>query len=172
MTLGALFTKYESDKDTAHSYGPFYEELLAPMRDFATSVLEVGIAGGGSLRAWRDWFPNAVIVGIDNHAELVHETRVESFRADSTSEEEINAALGDRTFDLIVDDGCHWENEQKLTFALLWPRLRPNGIYCIEDIQSEASFDTFRAMGGEIFDRRPVQNRGDDILAVFRKPPE
>lgn len=172
MTLGTLFTQYGSDKDTAHSYGPFYEELLSPIRESVTAVLEVGIARGGSLRAWRDWFPHAVVVGIDNHADLVHEDRIESFRADSTSEDELMAALGDRTFDLIVDDGCHWENEQKLTFALLWPRLRPGGMMIIEDIQSEASFDTFRGMGGEIVDRRPVQNRGDDILAVFRKPPE
>lgn len=168
--LGELFTRYGSDKNSAHSYGPFYEELLEPIREKVTSVLEVGIASGASLRAWRDWFPNALIVGLDHHADLFAEPRIECVRANSLVREQVDAVLGDRTFDLIVDDGGHWLEEQLPTWENLFHRVRPGGWYVVEDLQSDGAVEKFRELGAEIFDRRSVQCRGDDILALFRKP--
>src|SRR5271165_6687368 len=53
------------DKGTAHSYIDVYAELLAPMRERAVEVLEIGVGPEAlSLRLWRAFFPRALIVGI------------------------------------------------------------------------------------------------------------
>jgi hypothetical protein len=38
-----------TDKQTIHSYGPVYEALLSPLTDKACTILEVGVAHGGSM---------------------------------------------------------------------------------------------------------------------------
>lgn len=170
MTLGCLFTKYGSDKDTHHSYGDFYDEILAPYRETATAVLEIGILGGGSLRAWRDWFAAAWVYGVDHHADLVDEHRVASFRADSTDPGQMAAVAPGVEFDVVVDDGCHWFPEQRATWENLWPRVKPGGVYVVEDVQNDNWIEEFRNLGFEIHDRRGVKYRADDVLAVMRKP--
>lgn len=169
--IGDLMTVYGSDKDTVHSYGQFYDDLLSGRE--ITAMLEVGVLGGSSLRAWRAFFPAAVtVVGMDIDAPSFEIDGVQLVQADSTREDEVNLALGQATFDLIVDDGCHWEKEQLQTWELLYPRVRPGGVYVVEDIQQIESGKQFESRGAEIHDRRSIRYRGDDILAVFRKPKE
>ncbi len=60
--IGGLFTAHGSDKQTLGKYGRLYDALLAPIRDTAAWVLELGVLGGASLRAWRDYFPHGRIV--------------------------------------------------------------------------------------------------------------
>lgn len=172
MLLRDLFTQYGSDKNTHHSYGPFYEELLADLG--VGALLEVGIAGGGSLRAWRDWFPDStVIVGLDHHANPGPIPGVTQVRADSTNRAQVDAALRDAKFDVIIDDGCHWIPEQKATWENLWHRVRPGGVYVIEDIQAiQEAAPVFVELGAKMIDRRHVKNRQDDVLALWRKPEE
>jgi len=47
-------------------------------------------------------------------------------------------------FDIILDDGDHWEINQLKTLKNLWHRLKPNGYYIIEDISKDdlPSFET------------------------------
>lgn len=46
-----------------HGYLPLYERHL--VREEITTLLEVGVFNGGSLRMWARWLPKARIVGID-----------------------------------------------------------------------------------------------------------
>ena len=43
-------------------------------------------------------------------------------------------AVGDKMFDFIVDDGSHVDANQFSTLRNLYGRLRPGGLYVIEDI--------------------------------------
>ena len=69
--LSALALKYGSDKHGHHYYTQHYEKLLAPYKEVAGNMLEIGIggyetAGGGcSLKMWKDWFTKMEIHGID-----------------------------------------------------------------------------------------------------------
>lgn len=151
--LGALFNQYGSDKDR-NGYTPMYHSILKHLRDREIALLEVGIgtlipgapssmvgyslpgyAPGGSLRAWRDYFPNGSIVGADIQPDTqFSEDRITTVLADSSSKDQLDAALGDRMFDVIIDDGLHWDETQVKTLENLWHRVRPGGFYITEDI--------------------------------------
>ena len=73
-TLEQLGERSGSDKLT-HGYLSFYEDLFAAIRARPIRLLEIGVGGfeqpddpsfgGHSLRMWRDFFPDAQIVGLD-----------------------------------------------------------------------------------------------------------
>jgi len=152
--LGDLFNKYGSDKDR-NGYTVLYQSLFKNLRQQPVDLLEIGIGTmlpdvyysmhkyalpgykpGGSLRAWRDYFPNGNIIGCDIQPDTqFSEDRIVTYLADSTKKEELDNVLGDKMFDIILDDGDHWEINQLKTLKNLWHRLKPNGYYIIEDLQ-------------------------------------
>ena len=80
--LRALATIYGSDKWNTHWYAQHYESHFAPVRRRSLILLEIGIGGyddprlgGGSLRMWRTYFPNARIHGIDICDKSLHSAR-------------------------------------------------------------------------------------------------
>ena len=42
--------------------------------------------------------------------------------------------------DVVLDDGCHTAASQWRCFTLLWPMVRPGGVYIVEDIESSGDF--------------------------------
>ena len=52
---------------------PIYDRVLAPYRNQPITMLEIGVAQGGSLEIWRDFFgPKATIYGVDINPECVN----------------------------------------------------------------------------------------------------
>lgn len=172
VTVGELMTRFGSDKNKEHSYGPVYDELFALRRDSVRSLLEIGVLHGASLYGWREYFPNAQIIGLDHWASPVLDTRIQTVRADSRKSDEISDAFKlaniNSSFDIIIDDGGHWLEEQRDTWENCKSYLAPGGIYVIEDLQSVGAMEWFREIGFEIRDLRPQKGRGDDILAIHR----
>lgn len=189
MTLTELFLKYSSaeagfcDKSSLHSYGEFYEKLLAPYKESAHRILEVGVRGGGSLKAWRDWFPNATIFGIDNGHEAgiwdpKGEERIKVLYADTFKPDTVDLAIrktvrsiyesSSLEFDIVIDDGCHNVLAQAATWGMIYPFTK--SIYVIEDVEGIThAINLQRHFGGVIEDRRVVKNRHDDILLYWIK---
>lgn len=190
MTMGGYFTRHGSDKNTFHSYGPIYDRLF-PNRANVRSVLEVGIAGGQSVLAWLDIFPNARVLGIDKEPchnaqvgstdPLVHPlverpARLEIVQADLREISELLNAVKDRQFDLIVEDSSHELDDNLRTLFVLYPFLAPGGIYVIEE------FDCADGCGGPgrwlesfpLFARAEIHvtepPHEGQFLVVIRKP--
>jgi hypothetical protein len=158
--LCLLFEKYGSDKclEYLHTYSPHYYEMLNPIKSDVRLVVEVGVGNialmtsivpkekylsGASLRAWRDFFKEAIIYGLDiNSADFFTCERIECLYADQSSKESLSLALElittqqqDKTgVDLIIDDGSHLVPHMLLTYDVLKHSLKPGGIYIIEDI--------------------------------------
>lgn len=151
--LGSLFNKYGSDKDR-NGYTPIYNAIWKSLRDKPIDMLEIGIgtmipdvqssmvgyalpgyAPGGSLRAWRDYFPLGNIVGCDVQPDTQFtEERITTHIANSSEKQQLDAVLGDQMFDIIIDDGLHWDIVQIKTLENLWHRVKPGGYYVIEDL--------------------------------------
>jgi hypothetical protein len=174
-TLGSLFEQYGSDKSTRHNYHWVYGDLLDGRRDAPLRLLEVGMgtnhadvashmgaAGrpGASLRAFRDFLPNAQIVGADiDRRILFEEDRITSFYVDQTSMESFAAlgvAVGSEPFDLIIDDGLHSPNANLATLRFALAHLRPGGTVVIEDIP-ERSLPIWTAVSAMLSSRGAIR---------------
>ena len=153
--LKCLLDKYGSDKSNPNDYHLIYGFILNRPNS-ASKVLEIGLgtnnkdvvshmgrAGrpGASLRAFRDFLPNAKIYGADvDKRILFEEERINTFFVDQTdlrSFDVLGRSVG-TNFDLIIDDGLHSPNANiaVLTFAL--SRLKPGGWLVVEDIPGPA----------------------------------
>lgn len=131
MTLDEIGRKHGTDKSSLyHCFLDFYEQELKGKK--IKSVLEIGIMDGASLKMWREYFPEAEIVGIDIRPTTPVEG-VTSLVGDATDENFIKT-LGE--FDLIIDDGSHMTADQIKSFELLKPHLRKGGIYIVEDVHT------------------------------------
>jgi hypothetical protein len=202
--LASLCDKYGSDKGTegrgptpypwpAHTYVRFYEQIFSHCRENITSVLECGIgtnnptltstmgahgAPGASLRVWRDYFPNARVVGVDIDRDILFEDdRITTHYVDQTNQQTVRdmwAAIGDPQMDLIIDDGLHTFAAARSFFEASIAQLKPTGIYVVEDVLAEDLNDFVAYFEGSRFDvdyvslyRRGVA-LGDNVLIVVR----
>lgn len=133
--LGELFDKYGSDKQRLMGYGPIYDGLVLGRE--ITRVLEIGVKAGASLRAWREAFPGALVYGMDIAAlPVIADEGVYLMQVDSLDPKAVPILL---PFDLIVDDGNHAGWAQLETMKNYLPLTRPDGIYVIEDVETDES---------------------------------
>jgi hypothetical protein len=141
-TVGELtrLAGVKTDKGiTVHNYTEVYELFFSPLKNTAKKVFEIGIAGGGSLEMWRDYFPKATIYGIDivPKGELDSD-RLKTFVADQASRRQLAAFIArfGGFYDIIIDDGGHTMEQQQVSLGFLFKYLRPGGYYVIEDVHT------------------------------------
>lgn len=132
--LNDIGLKHGTDKATFHKYLDFYEQHL-PDREFSGRLLEIGVMDGNSIRMWREYYPNAEIVGIDTG--LQWDLRIDGatlLELDGTKPEH-TTQLG--TFDIIIDDGSHMTADQQKSFKHLFKhQLNKGGLYIVEDLHT------------------------------------
>lgn len=155
IDLIKLFEKYSLDK-LYHKYQHIYYDILKDNN--IKNLLEIGIgtidetkvsnmnyhkAGvapnytfGNSLRAWRDYLPNANIYGIDvDENTMFEEERIKTFCSSSMDKNKMDKILSSiGKFDLIIDDGLHTLEANLSTLEIVFPYLKDGGYYLIEDI--------------------------------------
>ena len=194
MKINDLFHHYGTDKIR---YATLYHSLLEPRRESTRAVLEVGIgtliprvpssmvpwcAGwyrqGGSLRAWRDYFPNAGVHGLDVQPDTqFSENRIHTHLCDSTDPQQISQFLanaGVDAFDLIIDDGSHRADDQLATLGNLLPHVRPGGLYVIEDVKPNGVLSSRPHLLEVACDGNPFYFVGlkRNVVVVSRQAPE
>lgn len=169
-SLTELANQYGTDKGTvgpvrtwgAHNYTDIYEAYLERYRLSALTILEIGLgvtgdrwkaqiatgrnaAGGASLRMWYDYFPNAMIYGIDiNDGSYLNNDRINVFIADQGRVEDLEAfvkASGVAEFDIVIDDGSHRPDHQQVSLSFFFKLLRSGGLYFIEDLRNNGIGD-------------------------------
>ncbi len=136
-TLKQLVDADGSDAKTDkgfHGYLPIYERLFSPLRDSPLPVLEIGVGNGGSLRVWRDYFPNAEVHGIDIHPVPDLGPRITTWRGDIMGSVRDAVLSVVTTFGIVIDDGGHHGDQQETAFRTFWPKVAPGGYYIIEDL--------------------------------------
>jgi len=128
-------------------YFEVYEFYFDRLRGKPFRMLEIGVNRGGSMQMWKEYFGDQVeIVGVDI-----------SPGCKNLEEEQIQIRIGDQgdqgflrsikeeyeTFDVIIDDGSHFNDHQILTFKELFSTLTKNGIYVCEDCHT-SYWDDYR----------------------------
>lgn len=143
MEITELLKKYNSDKVNPHTYGEAYEEIFRKFnREANLNILEIGIQKGGSLCAWRDYFPNARITGIDIVDEIAPEYRKDGIKYVIC---DVNEFRSDEMYDIVIDDGSHWLKDVIHTVSYFSRKLNVGGVIFVEDVQNNKLwFDVFR----------------------------
>lgn len=134
ITLNDLGVKHATDKSTiTHCYLDNYEKHLQSWRDKEFILLEIGVAGGASIRMWQEYFKNAKIYGIDNNAACAA-IGDNIFIGSQTDPEFLGFVLSEiGSPDIIISDGSHIGDEEVETFKLLFPLIKNGGMYFLED---------------------------------------
>jgi Methyltransferase domain len=136
--LTSLGLTHHTDK-VEHGFCTFYHTHLDRVRQDVRKVLEIGILRGASLRMWRDYFPNATIHGFDLNALAGPlPDRIHLHQGDQANRDSLRRLLQTTgsDFDLIVDDGGHTMEQQQVSLGVLFPHLRPGGLYALEDLHT------------------------------------
>jgi len=159
----------QGDKGTGHNYiQEYYIKVFEAYRNTTNGVLEIGVAGGHSIRMWRKYFENAKIIGMDIGGNPNCEG-CEFIQADATKPESFNNI---DNLDIVVDDGSHIPEHQIETFNLLFPKLNVGGIYVIEDIRGpELDEGIFKDLHPDmrVIDLRAEGRANDNIIIEIVK---
>jgi SAM-dependent methyltransferase len=117
-------------------YFPIYDRYLSRFRGTQPAFLEIGMGHGGSMQIWQQYFEaGSILVGVDiNPACLSYPySNVEVVIGDQGSDAFwLNFLMG-RSFDVILDDGSHFNDHIATTLLACWPFLNDGGVYLIED---------------------------------------
>jgi Methyltransferase domain len=145
-------------RQMVESYGPIIAEFPR------ANVVEMGIFGGGSTAFFAQVLAPRKLIAIDIRPDPVEELESFLVRRSLTDRvrphygvdqsdrarltEIIEAEFGEAPLDLVLDDASHLYHPTKRSFEILFPRLRPGGLYVIEDWRSEQDWFNFflRAM--------------------------
>lgn len=165
----------EGDKGTAHSYINHYEIMFKSIRQNYLNILEIGVASGKSVKMWKEYFFNSHIYGVDIEDRThLNEQNLTIFHADATSENFKNL-INDINFDIVIDDGSHYLEQQIKSFRIIEPRLNSKAIYVIEDIiEFPEQAISLNKEFNNIFEVNDLRHERpgyiDNVLMVYRKP--
>lgn len=133
----------QNDKRAIHKfqhYFDIYDRHFHRYRNKEVVILEIGVAQGGSLQMWKDYFgEKAIIYGMDIDP-----------RCKALEEENIHVLIGsqsDRNFlrevkaqippvDILIDDGGHTMLQQIVTYEEMFDAIKEDGIYLCEDLHT------------------------------------
>jgi hypothetical protein len=192
--LADLFNKYGTDKDK-NGYASLYLTLFDRLKDEKLTILEIGIGTliqnvpssmygyglsnylpGGSLRAWRDFFINSRIIGVDTQPDTQFtEDRIETYLCDSKNLDNIKELMNTKIqslCDIIIDDASHDYISQLQTLQYFFPALKEEGIYIIEDVQDGSPITRDRTLLQQIIGNNPFFFSGykNNLIIIYKKP--
>jgi len=185
--LATLFRKHGSDKASRHNYYKVYGPVLHRAGDVG-KLLEVGLgtnntdvpsnmgasgSPGASLRAFRDFLPQAQIFGADVDRRILFEDeRIKTFFVDQhdlNSFSDLRKSVPE--LDVVIDDGLHSPAANASVFKFGVEKVRPGGWIIIEDISSAAVpfWRVFACLLGDEY-RCEVVKAADAFMFVAQKP--
>lgn len=152
-----LFNRNGSDKGNTRDYHIIYAKIFEKLgKTSALNILEIGLGSqnvnipsrmsgrftvGGSLRAYKEFFPNANIFGAGIDKEILFsEDRIKTSYVDQLEINTFNQMhnnFGSPTYDLVIDDGLHSfvASLNTLNFALKYTK-KEGGIIILEDLSN------------------------------------
>jgi hypothetical protein len=141
--LQELGLKYGTDK-SRHTYNKTtyldtYNKYFLERRNDIKVFVEIGVLNGNSLKMWSEYFPNAIIYGLDINPDCkrFESDRIKILIGDQNDNIFLNHVknfIGD--IDILLDDGSHITKHQINTFDVLYPNIVKGGFYVIEDLSN------------------------------------
>lgn len=129
----------DTDKGPSqHNYTELYERFFFEWKNAPITIFEIGIAQGGSLKMWQEYFPQARIFAVDIEPKTGFDNaRVKTFVADQANRDQLKPAIDAAgQAHILIDDGGHSMEQQQVSLGYLFPYVRPGGYYVIEDVHT------------------------------------
>lgn len=123
-------------------YLEIYERHFSKYRNEEITVLEIGVAKGGSLELWRKYFKKAKVYGIDIDPKCAGENVFIGSQSDKKFLYNVWLGIGD--IDILIDDGSHRAKDQIATFEALYKHV--DKVYLVEDLHT-AYWNNYGGMG-------------------------
>lgn len=174
LTKLALINNTDKFKTGRHEYTNLYQTHFKKLKYKKVKLLEIGVGGyeradrgGCSLRMWKRYFLNGQIYAIDIYDKAPQEERrIKIFQGSQVDYDFLDSMLNsvNAELDIIIDDGSHINAHVIGTFKYLFPKLKPGGIYVIEDTQTSYRAD----YGGDAENL----NNEDTMMNLFKKIPD
>lgn len=120
-------------------YYETYERFFAPLRSKPVTVFEVGVYRGESTKVLADYFSAGRIVGIDLHLPAIDLTAFDNIVLAQGSQSDADLLNGlakqhaPSGIDIVIDDASHEGALSLATFRILFPLVKPGGLYAVED---------------------------------------
>lgn len=128
-----ILSKYDTDKELFHKYGSTYETIFSRYsREEPLNILEIGTQKGGSLLAWKEYFPNATVYGVD-----IVDVVSDEYRTDTVTRiiSDVKRWDNDMEWDIVIDDGSHHLMDLVYVITNYCVKIKPNGVLVIEDVR-------------------------------------
>lgn len=183
--LAKLGEIYKTDKiDKWHSFsGKSYMDIYSiyfnPIKDEKITLLEIGIKGGASLRAFKEFFKNGKILGLDiDPGTAFTDSRITTYVGSQDSSEVIKKIFDEHPLiNIVLDDGSHVNKLTIASFQLIFDKLPRGSLYIIEDLACSYLEDSLQERikignwPGMHFNDPSVQfvNRRTDMNNLFLK---
>jgi len=169
MKISDILLRYDTDKVSHHNYGDAYNDIFSKFnRENKLDILEIGTQKGGSLCAWKDYFPNSNVTGVD----IVDVVKPEYRRSGINFVfSDIKDWVNDDMYDIIIDDGSHFLSDVEYVAEKFSKQLKPNGVMIIEDVQDPKAWvwNISRVIGNCKLSAKDLRGNYDDFLIIITK---
>lgn len=132
--ISEILNKYDTDKGWHHRYGQAYDHIFSHYdKNASLNILEVGTQKGGSLLAWKEYFPNANVTGVD-----IVDVVPDKYRLDTVTRliADIKDVRFEKDFDIVIDDGSHYLADVVYVISQYIVKLNKGGVLVIEDVRN------------------------------------
>lgn len=122
------------------NYFEAYERHFKKYRNKKINILEIGVCDGGSLQMWKHYFgdqANIYGIDLDPRCKECEEEGIKIFIGDQSDRlflNQIKREIGH--VDILIDDGGHEMEQQKIAFQELFDFVAEDGMYLCEDLHS------------------------------------
>lgn len=135
LKVSDILAKYGKDTDKIwhHRYGEAYDDLFKKFdRKAPLNILEVGTQRGATLLAWKEYFPNANVYGVD-----IVDVVPKKYRKNTVTRiiSDIKKVDTNIEFDIIIDDGSHYLADMIYVVAQFLVPMRDGGVMILEDVR-------------------------------------
>lgn len=152
------------------TYFDIFERHFSKFINKPCNLLEIGIAHGGSIELWHKYFGDQCnIYGIDADKRIL----------DLKFDFNVHLTFGNQSnlgfwkwylqsvpkFDIVIDDGGHYMEEQIITLFNIFPHINKNGILLFED--THTSF--WKDWGGGLNNPNSFINTTKQLIDILHK---
>lgn len=149
VSLSKIARHNGTDKSPEHhGYTKVYAKYFDPIRELRWKMVEIGFDKGYSAQTWLDYFPKIELICADILEEaltraskiVIHKNQAfQAKKLDQSDRGQLEAFKKSLkgTYDVILDDGSHRNEDTQLTLGILGPKVKKGGYFIIEDLHTK-----------------------------------